>query len=41
MTELLAFLMEDCCAGSPQVCAPLAAMVTEAARCAADARSAK
>ncbi|MEO8114440.1 MAG: metalloregulator ArsR/SmtB family transcription factor [Phenylobacterium sp.] len=24
MRGLLAFLMEDCCAGSPQVCAPLA-----------------
>ena len=24
MRELLAFLMEDCCAGSPEICAPLA-----------------
>ena len=24
MRDLLAFLMEDCCAGSPEVCAPLA-----------------
>ena len=23
MSELLAFLMEDCCAGAPQICAPL------------------
>jgi DNA-binding transcriptional ArsR family regulator len=23
MRELLAFLMEDCCAGEPQICAPL------------------
>jgi DNA-binding transcriptional ArsR family regulator len=26
MRDLLAFLMEDCCAGRPEVCAPLAAM---------------
>ncbi len=24
MRELLAFLMEDCCAGAPEICAPLA-----------------
>lgn len=24
MRDLLAFLMEDCCAGAPEVCAPLA-----------------
>lgn len=24
MTELLEFLMQDCCAGNPEVCAPLA-----------------
>lgn len=24
MGELLAFLVEDCCAGSPEICAPLA-----------------
>jgi DNA-binding transcriptional ArsR family regulator len=24
MRELLAFLMEDCCAGRPEICAPLA-----------------
>ena len=24
MRELLAFLMEDCCGGSPEICAPLA-----------------
>lgn len=23
MSRLLAFLMEDCCAGSPEICAPL------------------
>ena len=27
MRDLLAFLMEDCCAGKPEVCAPLVAMV--------------
>jgi DNA-binding transcriptional ArsR family regulator len=27
MRELLAFLMEDCCAGKPEICAPLAALV--------------
>jgi DNA-binding transcriptional ArsR family regulator len=26
MRELLAFLMEDCCAGDPAICAPLAAI---------------
>ena len=26
MRDLLAFLMEDCCAGKPEVCAPLAAL---------------
>lgn len=38
MRMLLAFLMEDCCAGSPEICAPLAAVVSqccpaEGARC--------
>ena len=27
MRDLLAFLMEDCCAGKPEICAPLAARV--------------
>ena len=35
MTGLLAFLMEDCCAGKPEICAPLAAAASGA--CAADA----
>ncbi len=35
MTEVLAFLLEDCCAGAPEVCAPLAAMANDAAVCAA------
>ena len=34
MRELLAFLMEDCCAGKPEICAPLAAMASQA--CAAE-----
>lgn len=38
MTGLLSFLMEDCCAGKPEICAPLAAAAsgacaTEGARC--------
>lgn len=33
MAELLGFLMQDCCNGSPQVCAPLAEIVTQAACC--------
>lgn len=37
MTGLLAFLMEDCCAGKPEICAPLAA--SAGAACAADAPS--
>ncbi len=28
MRELLAFLMEDCCAGTPEICAPLAAVAS-------------
>lgn len=30
MQSLMAFLMEDCCAGSPEICAPIAAL---ASRC--------
>lgn len=30
MTGLLAFLMEDCCAGKPEICAPLTAMASTA-----------
>ena len=29
MRELLAFLMEDCCSGSPQICSPLAAIASQ------------
>ena len=30
MRSLLAFLMEDCCGGSPEICAPLAAVFSQA-----------
>ncbi|PCD01790.1 transcriptional regulator [Sphingomonas spermidinifaciens] len=34
MTELLDYLMQDCCGGSPEICAPLADLALRA-RCAA------
>jgi len=37
MRDLLAFLMEDCCAGKPEICAPLAAVASQA--CDAEARA--
>lgn len=33
MSELLLYLMEDCCQGRPEVCAPLATAATRAACC--------
>jgi ArsR family transcriptional regulator, arsenate/arsenite/antimonite-responsive transcriptional repressor len=33
MRELLAFLMEDCCGGKPEICAPLATIAERAACC--------
>ena len=36
MSRLIGFLLEDCCAGSPQVCAPLSAILDRAACCAAE-----
>jgi len=33
MTELLAFMMEDCCAGSPEICSPLADVFARTACC--------
>ncbi|MGA0543938.1 ArsR/SmtB family transcription factor [Brevundimonas sp. VNH65] len=33
MTDLLAFLMEDCCQGSPDVCLPLGDVISRAACC--------
>jgi DNA-binding transcriptional ArsR family regulator len=29
MRELLAFLMEDCCGGKPEICAPLVAIASQ------------
>ena len=37
MRELLAFLVEDCCAGNPEICAPLALVASQA--CGAEART--
>jgi ArsR family transcriptional regulator len=37
MRELLAFLMEDCCGGKPEICAPLAAVASRA--CDAEGRT--
>ncbi|MDR3512924.1 MAG: helix-turn-helix transcriptional regulator [Caulobacteraceae bacterium] len=34
MRALLGFLMEDCCAGAPEICAPLAEITARAACCA-------
>ncbi len=34
MAALLGYLMQDCCGGAPEVCAPLAAIVARASRCA-------
>lgn len=36
MRDLLAFLVEDCCAGSSEICAPLTEVLNRAACCAAD-----
>ncbi len=33
MSELLAYLMEDCCEGRPEVCAPLAEIASRIACC--------
>ncbi len=33
MSGLLGFLMEDCCNGAPEVCAPLGAIVARAGAC--------
>lgn len=34
MSDLLAFLMEDCCDGAPQICAPLGDVLSRLAGCA-------
>lgn len=33
MRELLGFLIEDCCGGAPEICAPLAEIANRAACC--------
>lgn len=33
MRALLGFLMEDCCGGRPEICAPLVAMMEESGCC--------
>jgi DNA-binding transcriptional ArsR family regulator len=33
MTDLLAFLMEDCCAGASEICSPLAQVLSRTACC--------
>ena len=33
MRDLLGFLMEDCCAGRPEICAPLADLAEKGACC--------
>jgi len=33
MSELLVYLMEDCCQGRPEICAPMAAVASRAACC--------
>ena len=37
MRDLLAFLMEDCCGGKPEICAPLAALASQP--CSAEGRA--
>ncbi|WP_168073551.1 helix-turn-helix transcriptional regulator [Caulobacter sp. SSI4214] len=34
MSRLLAFLMEDCCGGAPEICTPLDAILARAKACA-------
>lgn len=36
MADLLAFLIEDCCNGSPEICMPLAEIATRATCCGSD-----
>jgi len=36
MRNLLGFLMEDCCGGQAEICAPLAEIINRAACCATD-----
>ena len=34
MRDVIAFLMQDCCGGQPEICAPLNGLLADAARCA-------
>ena len=34
MSDLLAFLLQDCCRGSPEICLPLATLLADVACCA-------
>lgn len=36
MTALLGFMMQDCCAGAPEICAPLTAILAGARDCGGD-----
>jgi DNA-binding transcriptional ArsR family regulator len=36
MGDLMAFLVRDCCAGQPEICAPLADIAAECAACAGE-----
>ena len=36
MSELLRYLMEDCCQGHPEVCAPLARMAARSSSCSSE-----
>ena len=40
MSALLGFLLQDCCKGAPEVCAPLGDIVGQAGRCGDPGRSA-
>jgi DNA-binding transcriptional ArsR family regulator len=39
MTELIGFLMDDCCGGRPEMCAPLVEIAARVAGCAPQAAS--
>ena len=41
MAGLLGFLMEDCCQGASEICAPLAEVVNRAACCASESEGAQ
>ena len=39
VSDLLAFMIEDCCQGRPEICTPLAAVMQRAAACCPPAKS--